>query len=75
MLLLLLGLAVAGVVILQQTDNDGTTLATSLKLAGVVLFLLINLVALREIAWYGLGPVLNRRDARRAAQQEAAGQG
>jgi hypothetical protein len=70
-LLALLGLAIAGVLTLQQTDNDGTTLATSLKLAAAGLFLLINLVALREIVWHGIGPILNRRDDRRAAQQAA----
>ncbi len=71
----LLAVVIAAVLILQRTDNDGTTLATSLKLAGVVLFLIINVVALREIVWNGLGPVLERRDDRRAAEQQAGDQG
>lgn len=58
---------IAAVIILQRTGNDGTTAATALKLAGAVLFLVINLVALREVAWHGLGPVLDRRDERRTA--------
>lgn len=74
-LLALLGAAIATVILLQQTGNDGTTLATSMKLAAVGLFLLINLVALRDIAWHGLGPILERRDARIEQARTAAEQG
>jgi hypothetical protein len=64
-------LVAATLILTRQTDNSGSNLDISLRLTGVVLFLLINFVILREAAWYGLAPLLDRRDARRAALHEA----
>lgn len=63
--------AIVGVIILQQTGNDGTAIATALKLSGVALFLLANLVILQQFIAHGIGPILDRRDARKAAEREA----
>ena len=52
----------------QHTGNDGTALATGLKWLGVVAFLVLNASVLLQLATYGLLPILDRRDARRAAQ-------
>lgn len=60
---------VGGVVWLQQTDNDGTTLATTLKLIGVADFMLLNVVVGGQIVWFGLIPVMDRRSARVAGEQ------
>ncbi len=65
--------AVVGVIILQQTGNDGTTAATVLKLLGVGLFGLANLIILQQLIVHGIGPILDRRDARQAAEREAEG--
>jgi hypothetical protein len=71
---LLIGLLaiVGGVIWLQQTDNDGTALATTLKLAGVAGFLLLNLAVGGQVIWFGLIPVMDRRAARAAAAATAA---
>jgi hypothetical protein len=69
-LLLALGLSIATVIVLQNTGDDGTSLATGLKWIGVVSFLLLNLVIIVEILNNGLIPMLNRNEARRAAQAE-----
>lgn len=58
---------VAGVIWAQQTDNDGTAFATTLKWVALVDFLIINLVLGLQVLQNGLLPVLDRRDARRAA--------
>jgi hypothetical protein len=55
----------------QHTDNDGTRLVTGVKWAGVVAFLVLNVSVIYQIVQNGLLPVLDRRDARRAAEQPA----
>lgn len=73
-LLGLLVLIVLGVIWTQQSGNDGTAGATALKLAGVVDFLVLNLVIALQVIENGLIPVLDRRDARRRAALEAGQQ-
>jgi len=71
----LLGLllaAVAGVIWAQQSGNDGTALATLLKWVGVLAFLLLNLAIVGQILTNAILPILDRRDARRKAEQAAA---
>jgi hypothetical protein len=67
-LALLLALAVLAVVIMQRTGNDGTALASGVKLLGVALFLGLNVAVVWQFLKHGLEPVLARRDERRAAQ-------
>ena len=69
-LLALLLLDAAAVLVLQRTGDDGTPLATALKVLGVLLFLALNAVALFEIANEGLTPVIERREARIRAAGE-----
>lgn len=66
-----LALAVGLVIGLQQTGDDGTALAMTLKWVAVVAFLLLNIVIPLQYISNGLIPVLNRRDARRAAESES----
>lgn len=64
--LLLLGVMlamVAGVNWAQASDNDGTALATTMKLIGVGAFGLLNVVVLWQVLQHGLLPILQRRDA------------
>jgi hypothetical protein len=68
--LVLLVLIAAAVVWAQRTGNDHTALATGLKLAGVADFVLFNVVVGLQVIEYGLIPILDRRDARRAAALE-----
>lgn len=70
--LALLIASVVGVIALQQTGNDGGAFATSLKLGGVLLFLLINLFVVLDVLVYGLNPSLQRRDARLARERAEA---
>ena len=63
---ILIGLTLA-VIWAQRSGNDGTALATGLKWAGVIDFLLLNLVVLGQVVSGGLLPILDRRDARRRA--------
>lgn len=63
---------VASVIWAQQTGNDGGSLATTLKLLGVLDFLLINVAIGGQVLWYGLIPVLDRRSAAAAAAAAAA---
>ena len=73
--LALLGLllaSVAGVIWAQQSGNDGTALATMLKWVGVLAFLLLNVAVLWQILNNAILPMLDRRDARRKAEQAAA---
>lgn len=63
---------VAGVILLQQTGNDGGAFATSLKLGGVLLFMVINLFVVLDVLVYGLNPSLQRRDARLARERAEA---
>jgi 4-amino-4-deoxy-L-arabinose transferase-like glycosyltransferase len=67
---LLLGVAVVAVIILQQTDNDGTAAATAAKWVGVIAFLVLNAAVVLPILNSGLGGMLSRRDAKRAAESE-----
>jgi predicted tellurium resistance membrane protein TerC len=69
-LLLALILCIGGVLGLQASDNDGTALATLLKLSGVLVFLALNILVVQQILVNGLNPVLGRRDQRRAAAEE-----
>lgn len=60
-------LGVVGTVFwLQNTDNDGGALATSLKWVGVFSFFGLNLAIVYQLVQNGLLPILDRRDARRA---------
>jgi hypothetical protein len=70
---LVLGLVISVVVVitLQQTDNDGTALATTLKWIGVVSFLGLNVLIPLQIINNGVIPMLNRNEARRAAESES----
>ncbi len=63
---------VAGVILLQRTGNDGGAFATSLKLGGVLLFMVINLFVVLDVLVYGLNPSLQRRDARLARERAEA---
>ncbi len=68
----LLGILIAiviAVIWVQRSGHDGTALATGLKLAGVVDFLLLNLAVGGQVLWHGLIPVLDRRAARAAGDQ------
>ena len=67
-LLLVLAAAVAGVIWAQRSGNDGTALATTLKWVGLIDFLVLNIVIGLQVLTNGLLPVLDRRDARRAAE-------
>lgn len=69
-------IAVIGVLVLQRTDNDGTAFATLTKWVALLSFLTLTLVIGYQVLVNGLIPVLNRRDARRAAAEaaEAGGQ-
>ncbi|RLT36970.1 MAG: hypothetical protein DWI58_17760 [Chloroflexi bacterium] len=70
--LALLIAAVLGVILLQRTGNDGGAFATSLKLAGVLLFGVINLFVILDVLVHGLNPSLQRRDARLARERAEA---
>jgi hypothetical protein len=70
--LVLLIACVLGVITLQQTGNDGGAFATSLKLSGVLLFMVINLFVVIDVLVYGLNPSLQRRDARLARERAEA---
>jgi hypothetical protein len=65
-------LLVLAVIWAQHSGNDGTALATALKLAAVADFLLLNLLIAIQVIENGLIPVLDRRDARRRAALEPA---
>lgn len=67
-----LTIAVVVVLVLQQTDNDNAG-ATAMKWVAIFSFLVLSLVIGYQVLVNGLIPVLNRRDARRAAA-EADGQ-
>jgi hypothetical protein len=66
-LLVILGVAVGGVIWAQKSGNDGTAIATLLKWVGLIDFLVLNLAIGLQVLKNGLLPVLDRRDARRAA--------
>ena len=71
-LLALLVAVVAGVNWAQRTGNDDLALVTALKWVGVLDFLLLNVVIGRQVLINGVLPILDRRDARRAAAAAAA---
>ena len=60
---------VAGVLVLQRTGQDGTVLATTLKLGGAGLFLAANAVIAYDVIDWGLLPIIDRRAARRATHR------
>jgi len=68
---LALVISVVTVIVLQQTDHDGTALATTLKWVGVIAFLGLNVLIPLQILSNGVIPMLNRNEARRAAESEA----
>ncbi len=68
----LLAGCVAGVLILQWTGNDGSSFSTALKLAGVLLFGVINLLVIWDALAHGLNPILQRRDARLTGERAEA---
>jgi hypothetical protein len=72
-LLFILAVAVGGVMWAQRTDNDGTALATTLKWIGLIDFVVLNIAIGLQVISNGLLPVLDRRDARRAAAAAAEG--
>ena len=53
---------------LQVSGNDGTKLATGVKWAGVIAFVVLNVAVLWQIVNNGVAPLLDRFDARRARQ-------
>lgn len=71
-LALALALSIIGVLLLQSSGNDGSTLSTILKLVAIGLFLALNAVVIQQLLWNGLNPILQRRDDRRAAEAAAA---
>lgn len=73
-LLASLVLIVVAVNVLQRTDNDGTALATGLKVAGAADFLLLLAAVSAQILANGLMPVLGRRAARREAGAAEGGE-
>ena len=73
-LLALLAAVVAGVNWAQRTGNDDIALVTTLKWVGVLDFLLLNVVIGWQMLRNGILPILDRRDARRAAEAAAAGE-
>jgi len=64
---------VVGVNIAQRTGNDDELISTLLKLTGVLTFLLLNAAFGYQILKNAILPRLDRRDARLAAEREAAG--
>ncbi len=64
----LLVIAVVAVLVLQQTDNDNAG-ATAMKWVALLSFLVLTIAIGYQVLVNGLIPVLNRRDARRAAAE------
>ncbi len=71
-LLALLVAVVAGVNWAQRTGNDDLAFVTALKWVGVLDFMLLNAVVGLQVLRNGVLPILDRRDARRAAEAAAA---
>ena len=71
-LLAVLLAVVAGVNWAQRTGNDNLAISTALKWVGVIDFLLLNLVIAWQILHNAILPMLDRRDARRAASATEA---
>lgn len=72
-LLAVIVVCVVGVNVAQRTGTDDHVLSTMLKVGGVLTFLILNGVIVLQMLIYGILPILDRRDARRAAEREAAG--
>ena len=70
--LVLLAGCVAGVLVLQRTGDDGSSSATALKLAGVLLFGVVNVAVVLDVLVHGLNPSLQRRDALLARERAEA---
>ncbi len=68
-LALALALCVIGVLALQQADQDGTAIATLLKIGGVLTFLALNVIFIQQILVHGVNPMLVRREERAAEEQ------
>ena len=62
-------LTVAGILLLRGGESAGGAIETTLKLGGVLLFLVLNIVVVWQLLAHGLNPILQRRDDRRAAGQ------
>lgn len=70
-LLLALIFCALGVIGLQASGNDGV-IANILKIAGILIFGILNVVVIWQILVYGVNPMLVRRDERAAAAEEQA---
>lgn len=68
--IILMVVAAASVIVLQQMDNDGTG-ADLLKWLGLLGFLIFNVSVILQILGNGLIPALERRAERIAAESEA----
>lgn len=64
---------VVGVNVAQRTGRDDELISTVMKLGGVLTFMLLQGAILVQMLQHGILPILDRRDARRAAEREAAG--
>jgi hypothetical protein len=58
----------------QRSGQDDASIAMILKWAGVIDFLVLNVAIAYQVLTYGLLPILDRRDARRAAARAAQSQ-
>ena len=66
--LAVIAVSVGAVYWVQQSGNDGTRLATALKWLGVAGFAGLNVTVLWQLLRNGIVPIVERRDARRAAE-------
>jgi len=64
-------LCIVGVLALQASGNDDV-FASVLKILGILIFGILNVVIVWQILVYGVNPILVRRDERAAASQEQA---
>ena len=64
-LALLLASGVGAILVLQRTGQDGTPLATTLKLGSLLLFFVLNGAIAWQVLGNGLLPMLDRRAERR----------
>ena len=67
-LLGVLAAVIGGIIWIQRTGNDGTAFATALKWIALADFALLNVAVGLQVLTNGLLPILDRRDARRAAE-------
>jgi hypothetical protein len=73
-LITVLIVVVLGVNWAQRSGNDDIAIAMILKWIGVIDFLVLNVVIGYQVLTYGLLPILDRRDARRAAARASQSQ-